>query len=489
MKTCPYSFGDRKALLAVFALSLCLRAFAVNLLVYNHNDSGPGSLRQAVIDNNASAGGNGITFSNTVTGTITLTNGELLISRHVVIEGPGAGVLALSGNGSNRLFHIQVTNDAAVLIRGLTITNGVSAANYPAGGGAIWNDHSILRVDSCTFSGNASAFGGAICNDGSYSNSASVLMENCTFSNNSGGVYGGALNNIAYQGSAGMVAKACTFIGNSAFGGGGAIYNDAYQGYATVTVNACTLSSNQVTASFIGSGGAAIYNHGLAGAGGIYVSACTFNGNSATNSDSGIYLNAPSGSATMNIGNTILRAGGSGVTILNNFGVVTSHGYNLSSDNGGGVLTNATDLHNIDPLLGPLADNGGPTFTHALLPGSSAIDKGKRDAVSFIALLVDQRGAPRPFDFASITNAPGGDGSDIGAFELASPLLNIQRVGNGAVLSWPSGYGDFILQFSTNVSSSNSWITAPGPVVIVSSQYQQTNGPISTNRFFRLIRN
>jgi hypothetical protein len=55
---------------------------------------------------------------------------------------------------------------------------------------------------------------------------------------------------------------------------------------------------------------------------------------------------------------------------------VTSLGYNISSDDGSGILTGPGDQINTDPLLGPLQDNGGPTFTHALLPGSSAIDEG-----------------------------------------------------------------------------------------------------------------
>ena len=79
----------------------------------------------------------------------------------------------------------------------------------------------------------------------------------------------------------------------------------------------------------------------------------------------------------LEIGNTILNRGASGVNIYSNGdGIVTSLGYNLSSDDGGGILTGPGDQINTDPLLGPLQDNGGPTFTHALLPGSPAIDAG-----------------------------------------------------------------------------------------------------------------
>ena len=91
-------------------------------------------------------------------------------------------------------------------------------------------------------------------------------------------------------------------------------------------------------------------------------------------------------------------------------GTITNGGYNLDSGTSCGFPTqNSTK----DPLLGPLADNGGPTKTHALLEGSPAIDQGNSFGES-----TDQRGLPRPSDFVGIPNASGGDGSDIGAFEL-----------------------------------------------------------------------
>src|SRR5439155_9561689 len=124
-----------------------------------------------------------------------------------------------------------------------------------------------------------------------------------------------------------------------------------------------------------------------------------------------------SGSATVTIRDTILKTGASGGNIFNDSGTVTSLGYNLSSDAAGGdgttgpggFLDATGDIRNTDPMLGPLQDNGGPTFTHALLVGSPAIDTGK----DLSGTGQDQRGSVRPFDFASIPNASGGDGSDI----------------------------------------------------------------------------
>src|SRR4029077_20088909 len=80
------------------------------------------------------------------------------------------------------------------------------------------------------------------------------------------------------------------------------------------------------------------------------------------------------GTAALDIGDTILNSGPRGGTLFNSGGTVTSHGYNLSDDDAGGYLTGPGDQINTDPMLGPLQDNGGSTFTHALLLGSPAID-------------------------------------------------------------------------------------------------------------------
>ena len=114
-------------------------------------------------------------------------------------------------------------------------------------------------------------------------------------------------------------------------------------------------------------------------------------------------------SLPVQLGNTILKHGISGGNIfLLGTGTVTSQGYNLSSDNGGGVLTGPGDRINTDPLLGPLQDNGGPTLTHALLPSSPAIDTGDPNFIP--PLTYDQRGNPFVCVF--------GGRIDIGSFEV-----------------------------------------------------------------------
>src|SRR5262249_35096802 len=135
----------------------------------------------------------------------------------------------------------------------------------------------------------------------------------------------------------------------------------------------------------------------------------------------------------------------------------------------------------VDPLLAPLANNGGPTRTCALRTGSPAIDKGKNCGPD-----TDQRGAPRPFDFPSIANAAGGDGSDIGAFEFGPPTLTVQRFANVVALSWPSLSGNYTLEAATGINAFSSWANVAGTPTIVDGQNVLTNGPISGNRFFRL---
>src|SRR4030095_8788193 len=123
-------------------------------------------------DNDAFGGGNTIVFSNTVTGTITLTSSDLLITNTVNIVGPGPGVLALSGNGARRVLHsINVTNPPYVLISGLTIRQGAVSGSFPGNvGGAIWNERSILTLRNCVVRDNKGGGGpgGAIFNDGSF---------------------------------------------------------------------------------------------------------------------------------------------------------------------------------------------------------------------------------------------------------------------------------------------------------------------------------
>ena len=165
-------------------------------------------------------------------------------------------------------------------------------------------------------------------------------------------------------------------------------------GNAGLTITNTTLSGNE--ANF----GGAIVNDGTSGVGTLSLISATLSGNSAPNG--GGILNF---SGAVTLGNTILHRG-SGANLTNDSGVITSNGYNLCDDNGGGFLTATGDQINTDPILGPLKNNGGPTETHAPLSNSPAIDRGK----NIDASTEDQRGNARTviYNEPSIVPPAGG---------------------------------------------------------------------------------
>jgi hypothetical protein len=379
------------------AMANLQNARAATITVSNTNDSGPGSLRQALADAND---GDTINFDSSLNGqTITLTSGELNVDKDVTITGPGANHLAVDGNAQSRVFYINPGK--TVTVSGLTVENGYS--DSPPGGGGIFNYDATLTVNNCIISGNS---GGGISNDG-FRGSATLMVTNCTVSGNSAtsAGNGGGIGNGAVEGGAVLTVSNSTISGNSA-GVGGGIGNGADPGYAMVTISNCTISDN--SADY---GGGILNACSVGGVSGVTVSNSTISGNSAIGNGGGIY-NVRAGTYTgLELDSTVLNAGNSGENIFNAGGTVTSHGYNLSSDNGGGYLTGPGDQINTNPLLGPLQDNGGPTFTHELLPGSPAINVG--DPSFTPPPFYDQRGP----DFGRVINGR----IDIGSFEVQGP--------------------------------------------------------------------
>lgn len=383
-----------------------------SLLVTTATDENDGIGANAVSLRDALAyapSGSTIVFAPALSGsTILLTNGQLNVANSVNILGPGAGVVTVSGNGATRVFNVTGTN---VTISGLTITNGNGAVN----GAGIYSSGAAggtLTLSHCVISGHTTTLAGG----GIYNNAGVMLtVSNCTLSGNNANNGGGGIFN--YRGVLAVVGS--TLSGNSSGVGGGIMCDGSSGGDATVTVNSSTISSNS---AFLGGGG--IVNWGEYGSAKLTVNACTFGGNSATGSGGGaIFNNGGAGTGRVEIANCILSAGAAGANIYNFFGTFISHGYNLSSDDGSGLLTATGDQINSSPLLGPLQNNGGSTWTHVLLLGSPAIDGGNGNAISNLASSVDQRGYPRATEFPGSANAAGGDGSDIGACELQAVLV------------------------------------------------------------------
>src|SRR5579872_103462 len=214
--------------LPVVLISICGASspgWAATFTVVNLADSGPGSLRQAVVDANASPGANTVTFADGLTGTIGLTTGQMTITNGLTITGPGAGVLAIDGNQQSRIF--TVGNGVTVAIAGLTLTNGL-ATGAPARGGAILNSGGSLSLSQVTFVGNrvvgnpgANGNGGAI-----FSLGGPLTILNSAFLANEargglagGSGIGGAVNNTGPR----STIRECTFLGNRAIGSDGGV--------------------------------------------------------------------------------------------------------------------------------------------------------------------------------------------------------------------------------------------------------------------------
>jgi hypothetical protein len=456
-------------------------------VVSNTSDSGPGSLRQALLD---AQNGDTITFD--ISGnpnTISLTSGELVIDKNITVSGLGANVLTVSRDqnaAAFRIFHITPAHVAT--ISGLTISNGVvPPEGLPtSSGGGIFNDHSALSVAQCVLSNNSAGYGGAICNSGSDSGSTTLTINNCTIADNMGG-FGGAIDNDGESsGNAILIINDSTLSDNSCptGWGGGIVNRGSFSGSATLTINKSTLSGNSANYD-----GGAIYNDESGGTTTLNVANSTVSGNTAFygcciynyakgGNGSVTLMNSTladslglSGSVlvnyvgTLNLGNTIVYTySRNGIpNIINDKGVFVSSGYNLVNDsgvlniNGGkGSLDATGDQINTNPMLGPLADNGGPTLTHKPVPGSPVIDKGKNLATddNGVPALFDQRGRARPVRYDTGIPLPsGGDGSDIGALELGAsesgwfqPMSAVSRKTHGPA-------GDLDINLPLNAAS------------------------------------
>ncbi|HVC97874.1 MAG TPA: choice-of-anchor Q domain-containing protein, partial [Pirellulales bacterium] len=378
-----------------------------------------------------------------VTSPIELTFGEIEIDESMSIQGPGPSMLTIdqTTGGGARLFQVDSANtDGAAVVAamsGLTLTGGTANGSSEAAqsGGAIENKGS-LTLDAMLLTGNSAAYaGGAINND------ATLAVTNCTLSGNSAKYDGGGIFNFA-----GLSVANSTLAGNSAYLGAAICSVGAV---TTLTVTDSTLSGN-VTSSY-GSGGAIFNSYGA-----TTVISSTLAGNFGDNSGGGIYNDATLTVLDSTIaGNTTSSHGAGGgiyntkagaASVVNTIVAVNASAWDPDVYGGGytttdhdliGIVGDATGftasgatIHGdqvgttvaIDPRLGSLGNNGGPTQTMALLPGSPAIDTGDDSPPApFTPPATDQRG---------IVRITASDPTiDIGAFEL------LELAGGAATLS------------------------------------------------------
>ena len=348
--------------------------------VCNGNDNGAGSLRQAIF--NASPGDT-ITFVPSVT-TVTLTSGELVIDKNLTITGPGADRLTVQRSPPNgpqfRIFRIS-SSPVTVSISGITISHGF--LQYGPGGGGIFSA-GVLTLTDCTISDNntgdlfSSILGGA----GVMNDHGTMTITGCTIANNSASQYD---LNATCEGGGILNDSGSLIITNS-----------------TISGNSCSAFSPEPLFAGVGSGG------GISNRGDLQITSSTIADNSASGNQAyggGIY---GFGSTTTDSSIIALNSAAVGPDFTG-AGELQSTGYNIIGNSAGGVINSQpTDQIGINPLLGPLVDNNGPTLTHALQPGSPAMNRGDPAAPP-----QDQRGYGRlgvpdvgAFEFNGIPPAP-----------------------------------------------------------------------------------
>ena len=359
------------------------------------------SLRGAITDANANAGADTIEFDAGIFATpqtITLTSGELAISDDLTILGTGARNLTISGNNISRVFFIG--QGTTVTFDSMTFSGGNGIGGSSSGsGGAIFNEGGNLTITNSTVSGSSAPFGGGIGNFGT------LNVTNSTIWGNESGFEGGG-------------------IGNS----------------GTLNVTNSTISGNK--SGFEGGG---IGNFGIL----LNVTNSTISGNRSLLNESGAGGGIFSVNTVNHMTNTIVAGNLAGaVPVANDIAALIDNAdHNLIGDAGsaGGIVNGVNgNIVGVDPKLGPLQFNGGPTMTQALLPGSPAIDAGVASGQT-----TDQRGAgfARTYDNPDKANASDGDGTDIGAFEVQQPcsLCSFAPAVNFGVGVFPASVttGDF----------------------------------------------
>ncbi len=395
-------------------------------------DDGTGhcTLRGAIQVANNLAGANVINIALAPGSVINLGSALPNIAQALTINGPAGGKVTVRRNTGGNYSVFTVTAGPVSFSR-LTISNGSASE-----GGGINQIGTTVNVTNCGFLGNVAINGGGIYNKG-----GTLNVTDCTFSGNGANGDGGGIANDFY-GTANV--NNSTFVGNSAnngdptASGGGAIcngdHNHSQGGFLTV------ISSTITRNTALRGGG--ISTAGAAAAGFLKVISSTIVGNSSFFSDSAGGISSDGQGPFVSIKNTIvaLNTGGAGRDV---YAAFASGGFNLiGKTNGSMGFTAATDQKGtiaspLDPKLDPggLQDHGGPTQTIALQLGSPAIDKGTSAGLTG-NLTTDQRGTgfPRMADYSNVSNASGGDGTDIGAFEGAAlKIVSITLLTNGHI--------------------------------------------------------
>ncbi|GAC1349888.1 MAG: hypothetical protein NVSMB27_27210 [Ktedonobacteraceae bacterium] len=364
-------------------------------LVNTTNDDGPGSLRKAIA---VASPGSPITFDTSLRGqTIMLTSGDLQIARNLTIRGLGAGLLSISSESG---CVIRVAKNVFVTISGLTFKD---SKTY----GGFINNNSTLTLSNSTIAGNRAR--GPSVTAGGIRNHYTLTLINSTVSGNTSRDAGGIYN----DGTLTLINS--TVSGNTTTGSGGGIHN-----LGTLTLTNSTVSGNKAS-----SGGGIAISEGTNNNTDQPTSAmllyCTVYGNIA-DVGGGIWIDNLKQQHLVTMRASIV-AGNNAHTDSDIAGSLTTLGYNLVGDRSAAMFLRSPNMQSTDKVgvsftdlkIDPtLQDNGGTsqphTWTHALLPGSPAIDFIPSDVCMSFKVINDQHGVKRP----------RGKGCDDGAYEYSS---------------------------------------------------------------------
>jgi len=279
-----------------------------------------------------------------------------------------SGDIGTLGDSTDNSYHVVTGNGVTTtaVLDGFTISGGnANRSSYGSSGGGIYNDGGSPTLTNVTFSGNSALLGG-----GMFNQSSSPRLTNVTFSGNSSSDSGGGMRNVGSNPKLTNV----TFSGNSATNFGGGMYNH----FSGPTLTNVTFSNN--TASNAGGG---MVNYSSI----PELTNVTFSANSASDYGGGMVNQ----SSILTLTNAIVWGN---TPTLDQIYIDGTSSATITYSDIQGWTSGDTGNINLDPLLGPLADNGGFTQTHALGYGSPAIDQGDPNNCP----PTDQRGYPRPFD-------------------------------------------------------------------------------------------
>ncbi|MCP9767147.1 hypothetical protein EGI22_04440 [Lacihabitans sp. LS3-19] len=404
--------------------------------VSNILDDGCGSLRFVIVN---AQSGDTIRFDPEINGnSIKLTTGQILIDKNLTVIGNGKDSTIIDAQAFSRIF--EVAANVSLNLDSLRLQNGDirSKVGVAGQGGAIYVK-GRLTISNSAFVDNKAVVGGALMSP--LNGTADIFIDKSTFTSNSSNTQGAVLG----FGSDTLLIKNSTFSGNTSNDDAGVIRSI---NAGKILLVSSTFSGN--SANSLGGLGGLMRDNGSS----IEVNGCTIFNNSAQLGGA-FYLETNN----LSITNSILKNSASGlgqdINIPGGF-VLSDLGHNLvySTDGNHGII----DGNGIDPRLDVLADNGGPTQTHALLCGSPAQNTGT-------GTLPDQRGIA-VFDGIK----------DIGAFERA---VNVNQIENNNITSGPQQFSaEGVLQSSSKITSPQLIEFEAGRAVILEQGFEASTGSV-----------